>query len=47
MRQLDSEIMTEEARLGDYKRQITKTFMTLKLGGLLEFAEKVTVRYTF
>jgi hypothetical protein len=43
MRQLDSEIMIEEARIGDFKRRTTKSFMTLKLGGLLEFAEKATV----
>ena len=35
--------MTEEARIGDFKRRTTKNFMTLKLGGLLEFAEKATV----
>ena len=35
--------MTEEARLGDFKRLTAKNFMTLKLGGLLEFAEKATV----
>jgi len=43
IRQLDSEIMTEEARIGDFKRHTTKNFMTLKLGGLLEFAEKATI----
>jgi hypothetical protein len=47
MRQLDSEIMTEEARIGDFKRRATKNFMALKLGGLLEFAEKATVCTSF
>lgn len=46
IRQLDLEIMTEEARIGDFKRRTTKSFMTLKLGGLLEFAEKATVSCT-
>jgi hypothetical protein len=43
MRQLDTEILSEEARVGDFKRRVTKQFMLLKFGGLLEFAEKVTV----
>lgn len=43
MRQLDSDIMLEEARLSDYKRQTTKDWMALKFGGLLEFAQKVVV----
>lgn len=44
MRQLDSTILVEEARLGDYKRQTTKDWMALKFGGLSELAEKVMVR---
>lgn len=43
MRQLDTEILSEEARVGDFKRRVTKQFMLLKFGGLLEFAEKATV----
>jgi hypothetical protein len=43
IRALDTEIMVEEARLGDFKRLSTRNFMTLKLGGLLEFGEKATV----
>lgn len=44
MQQLDSTILVEEARLGDYKRQTTKDWMALKFGGLSELAEKVMVR---
>lgn len=44
MRQLDSTILIEEARLGDYKRQTTKDWMALKFGGLSELAEKMMVR---
>ncbi|TFY70239.1 hypothetical protein EVG20_g2759 [Dentipellis fragilis] len=40
IRQLDSEIMTEEAHLGDFKRSSTKTWMSLKFGGLEECCEK-------
>lgn len=36
--------MVEEAKLGDFKRVSTRNFMALKLGGLLEFGEKATVR---
>lgn len=43
IRQLDTDIMLEEARLGDFKRLITRNFMALKLGGLLELGEKATV----
>ncbi|KAG8856250.1 hypothetical protein FRB96_006562 [Tulasnella sp. 330] len=41
MRQLDSDILVEEARISDYKRQTTKDWMALKFGGLLELAQKV------
>ncbi|KAG9036812.1 hypothetical protein FRB95_007910 [Tulasnella sp. JGI-2019a] len=43
IRQLDSDIMLEEARLSDYKRQTTKDWMALKFGGLLELAQKVVM----
>ncbi|KAF8528520.1 hypothetical protein BU17DRAFT_18047, partial [Hysterangium stoloniferum] len=43
IRQLDTEIMVEEARLGDFKRLSTRNLMTLKLGGLSEFGEKATI----
>ncbi|KAG8942597.1 hypothetical protein FRC04_003584 [Tulasnella sp. 424] len=43
MQQLDSTILVEEARLGDYKRQTTKDWMALKFGGLSELAEKVMI----
>lgn len=43
IRQLDSEIMTEESRLGDFKRTETKNWMALKFGGLLELSEKGAV----
>ncbi|KAF9505923.1 hypothetical protein BS47DRAFT_486184 [Hydnum rufescens UP504] len=43
MRSLDTEIMNEEARLGDFKRQTSKDFLALKFGGLLESAQKATV----
>lgn len=44
LRNLDNTIMHEEARLGDYKRTSTKDLLALKFGGLLECAEKATVR---
>ena len=40
IRQLDTEIMTEEARLGDFKRSTTRSFMGLKFGGMLELSER-------
>jgi len=40
IRSMDSEIMTEEAALGDFKRTTTRTCMGLKFGGLLECCEK-------
>ncbi|KIJ40998.1 hypothetical protein M422DRAFT_48793 [Sphaerobolus stellatus SS14] len=43
IRQLDTDILVEEARLGDFKRSSTRNFMGLKLGGLLEFGEKATI----
>jgi predicted RNase H-like nuclease (RuvC/YqgF family) len=46
MRNMDSDIMSEEAYLGDFKRSTTKTWMTLKFGGMLECSEKGTVSDT-
>ena len=43
IRSMDSEIMSEEAYLGDFKRTTTKAWMTLKFGGMLESSEKGTV----
>lgn len=43
IRMMDSEIMTEEAALGDFKRTATRMWMGLKFGGLLECCEKGTV----
>lgn len=40
---LNIELATEEAAIGDFKRRTTKEAMGLKCGGLLEFAEKVTI----
>lgn len=43
MRSLDSEIMAEEAKLGDFKRTTTRTFMALKFGGLQELCAKGSI----
>lgn len=43
IRTMDSDIMTEEAALGDFKRSATRAWMGLKFGGLLECCEKGTV----
>ncbi|KAF9472910.1 hypothetical protein BDN70DRAFT_886445 [Pholiota conissans] len=43
IRSMDSEIMTEEAALGDFKRSSTRMWMGLKFGGLLEMCEKGTI----
>lgn len=43
IRSMDSEIMTEEAAIGDFKRAASRGFMGLKFGGLLECCEKGTV----
>ncbi len=45
IRELDSEIMTEEAKLGDLKRTATKEWMSLKFGGLQECCQKGLVCY--
>ncbi|KAG6835375.1 hypothetical protein H0H93_002039, partial [Arthromyces matolae] len=42
IRVMDSDIMTEEAALGDFKRTTTKAWMGLKFGALLECSEKGT-----
>lgn len=47
MRALDSEIMSEEARLGDFKRTSTRAFMGLKFGGLQELCSKGTIAGDF
>jgi hypothetical protein len=44
IRELDSEIMTGEARLGDLKRTSAKAWMTLKFSGLQECCRKGIVR---
>ncbi|KAG6830787.1 hypothetical protein H0H87_007040 [Tephrocybe sp. NHM501043] len=40
IRSMDSQIMTEEAALGDFKRSTTRAWMGLKFGGMLECSEK-------
>ncbi|KAL0578943.1 hypothetical protein V5O48_003034 [Marasmius crinis-equi] len=47
IRSMDSEIMSEEATLGDFKRATMKTLLGLKFGGLLECCEKGTVAGEF
>ena len=44
MRNMDAEIMNQEANLLDFKRYFTKTFMGLKFGGLQELCDKGLVR---
>ena len=44
MRELDSDIMTGEARLGDLKRTSAKVWMTLKFGAMQECCRKGIVR---
>ncbi|KDR79444.1 hypothetical protein GALMADRAFT_117708 [Galerina marginata CBS 339.88] len=43
IRLMDSDIMTEEAALGDFKRSAARMWMGLKFGGLLECCEKGTI----
>lgn len=43
MESMRQEVTVEEAAIGDYKRRTAKEALGLKCGGLLEFAEKVTV----
>jgi predicted RNase H-like nuclease (RuvC/YqgF family) len=47
IRSLDSDIMSEEAALGDFKRTTTRQWLGLKFGALLECSEKGTVRAVF
>lgn len=42
---MDSEIMAEEANLGDFKRATVRQWMGTKFGSLLECCEKGTVRF--
>ncbi|KAF7328703.1 hypothetical protein MSAN_02472200 [Mycena sanguinolenta] len=44
IRQMDSEIMTEEAALGDFKRTSARALMGVKFGGLMECCEKGVCR---
>ncbi|KAH8110206.1 hypothetical protein DFH11DRAFT_1622840 [Phellopilus nigrolimitatus] len=43
IRNMDWEILSDEARLSDFKRSSTRNWMMLKFGGLLECAEKATI----
>ncbi|BEJ15801.1 hypothetical protein CspHIS471_0504060 [Cutaneotrichosporon sp. HIS471] len=43
MRQMDSDIVHEETRLGDFKRQTVKEAMSYKFGGLEELGEKMCI----
>ncbi|KAK8854570.1 hypothetical protein IAR55_003309 [Kwoniella newhampshirensis] len=43
MRSLDQDIMTEETKIGDFKRQILKEALSLKFGGLEELGEKMCI----
>ncbi|KAF5370788.1 hypothetical protein D9758_002122 [Tetrapyrgos nigripes] len=47
IRMMDSQIMTEEAALGDMKRSKTRAFLGLKFGGLLECCEKGAIAGEF
>jgi len=47
IRLMDSDIMSEEAALGDFKRTASRMWVGLKFGGLLECCEKGTVRVYF
>lgn len=44
IRSLDTNIMSEEAAIGDFKRTATKMWMGLKFCGLMECCEKGSVR---
>jgi hypothetical protein len=44
IRQLDTDIMVEEAALGDFKRTVAKMFTGLKFGGMMECCDKGSVR---
>lgn len=47
IRLMDSDIMSEEAALGDFKRTGSRLWVGLKFSGLLECCEKGTVRVYF
>ncbi|KAF9448072.1 hypothetical protein P691DRAFT_71215 [Macrolepiota fuliginosa MF-IS2] len=47
IRGLDTEIMRDEAAIGDFKRSATRSWMGLKFGGLLEFCEKGVIAGEF
>ncbi|KAF9268545.1 hypothetical protein L218DRAFT_940448 [Marasmius fiardii PR-910] len=47
IRMMDSEIMSEESALGDFKRSEMRTLLGLKFGGLLECCEKGTIAGEF
>ncbi|KAG8926544.1 hypothetical protein FRC02_008809 [Tulasnella sp. 418] len=40
---LDTELMTEEARIGDYKRRATKEWMNVKHGAISELGHKLII----
>jgi hypothetical protein len=43
MRQMDTDILIEEAKLGDFKRRVTKEALGIKFGGCFELAEKAQI----
>ncbi|WWC90445.1 uncharacterized protein L201_005380 [Kwoniella dendrophila CBS 6074] len=43
MRNMDQDIVTEETKIGDFKRQIIKEALSLKFGGLEELGEKMCI----
>ncbi|KAL7422528.1 hypothetical protein Q5752_003176 [Cryptotrichosporon argae] len=43
MRSMDTDIITEESKLGDYKRQTVKEALWYKFGGLEELGEKMCI----
>lgn len=43
MKQMDTEILVQEAKLGDFKRQVTKEALGIKFGGCFELAEKAQI----
>lgn len=47
IRQMDADIMQEEANLGDFKRESVRMWMGRKFGGLLECCEKGAVSSRF
>ncbi|WVR09377.1 hypothetical protein IAU60_006444 [Kwoniella sp. DSM 27419] len=43
MRSMDQDILTEETKIGDFKRQVIKEALSLKFGGLEELGEKMCI----